>query len=152
MPTEVALKTSGMAVKRFNDISVSDNNGILSLETPIKLTTDDIGKKYQVFVKTSYTLMKKLGEITIVAGTNTAPDGWKNSPLIVGDLENTGAQANIISIADVAKMLSIYTQLTTPATAQTSQYDVNFDGRIDIADVALVLSNFTALQVTGDVP
>lgn len=152
LATELALKSPSSGVQKFNVRSKSGTEGLLTLETPLDLSSSDLGKTYQVFVKTPTTLMKKLGEITIRSGTNQAPTSWSQTRLLVGDLDNAGSAANIISIADIAKMLSVYTQLQTPVTAQTALYDVNFDGRIDIADVALVLSNFTTLQVVGDTP
>ena len=150
--TQLVLAHAGSSPQRFNVRAKSGPNGLLTLETPLALSSRDLAKTYQVLVKTDTTLMKKLGQITISPGINSAPAGWSQTPLIVGDLENTGDQANVINISDIAKMLSIYTTLSIPVTAPTSQYDVNFDGRIDIRDVALVLSNFTALQVPGDTP
>ena len=152
LATELVLKNTNSTLQRFNVTAKSGPNGILSLVAPLNLSSNDLGKTYQVFVKTPTSLMKKLGTVSVATGLNSTPANWSQNPLIVGDLENSGAEANVISIADIAKMLSVYTQLRTPVSGQTTQYDVNFDGSIDIADVALVLSNFTALQVVGDTP
>lgn len=115
------------------------------------LTNVPANQKYVVYLKTTWSLRRKLGEIFIAPGENKAPLDWVKFPLLVGDFITTPQeQSNKINILDLSAMLRVYTQLTTPVTATNQQFDVNYDSQIDILDLSLVLSNYTKLEVVGD--
>lgn len=130
---------------------VSDAAGIMrpdggSLPLPIGIAD---GNEWSVYVKAPVTLRKSFGNLTFAPGETTAPQFWDSQSLLVGDFV-ASIRPNVINLQDVAAILAVYTELTVPVTADTQKFDINYDQKIDLLDIAVVLSNYTALEVQGD--
>lgn len=134
------------------DIELQSNeNGKLTPIAPVVLKGVPVNNKYMLLVKTEWSLRKKLGDFLIESGENDFGAETGKETVIVGDFINTPeAQWNKISILDLGAMLQTYTALVTPVTQKNQQFDVNYDKKIDILDLSLVLSNFTQLELPGD--
>jgi len=132
----------------------SGQNGIITPIENIRLSDIPIapgGTRYDIFVKTPVSLRKKLGTLVLKPGTNAAPTEWAQIQLKTGDFwQSPRAEWNVLNLRDLSQILNVYTQLQIATTATNKQFDVNFDGFIDIMDVAIVLSNYTQLEVRGD--
>jgi cell division septation protein DedD len=135
----VILKNGNTVIYTNNVNATSDSTGIYSGS----LSNIAVGN-YDVYIKEATHLQRKFASIALVNGINTY--NWTGSPLLAGDFDGN----NFINILDVAKILAVYTELTTPVTAATQKYDVNNDGVINVVDIALGLTNYTALEVPGD--
>lgn len=133
---------------------LSGEGGTLKTLTPVELTDIEVppeGTRYDILLKTPYSLRKKLGSMLLLPGLNETPAAWTDLKLLTGDFVQTPQlEWNRLNLLDIAAQLSVYTQLNVPVTATNKQFDVTFDGKIDILDIALVLSNYTALAVLGD--
>ena len=133
---------------------ISGRSGVVSPLEHIRLNSIPIapgGSTYDVLVKTPYSLRKKLGTLTLRPGFNTAPPSWSNIQIQTGDFwQRPRGEWNVFNLRDVTQILNVYTRLQIPITSSNYQYDVNFDQIIDIMDVALILSNYTALEKFGD--
>lgn len=133
---------------------ISGRNGVISPIERIRLNQVPIapsGTSYDLLVKTPFSLRKKLGSMMLRPGLNTAPANWAEQQLKTGDFwQNPRAEWNVINLRDITQMLSIYTQLQVPINETNRKFDVNFDRIIDIMDIAIVLSNYTAIEVKGD--
>ncbi len=149
-----SLDTSADIVQRqyvFDLEMTTSNDGLLYPSSALFLQGVPTNQKYLVYIKTNWSLRRKLGEILLVPGENKASLDWVKTPMLVGDFITTPQeQSNKINILDLSAMLRVYTQLSTPVTATNQQFDVNYDNRIDILDLSLVLSNYTKLEVVGD--
>lgn len=135
----------------FDSELISTQSGELSPTNKLLLKDLPIDQKYAVFVKTSWSLRRKIGEITIKSGENTLSSDWARAPLLVGDFVTTPPeQNNRINLLDLSAMIRAYTKLVIPVSPTNQLFDVNFDNQIDILDLSLVLSNYTQLEVAGD--
>jgi hypothetical protein len=146
--------TSTGSPKSINMVFRSINSGIFNYGS-VALNSDGSGAysgivknlptgSYDVYIKESSHLQKKFGQFFISSNDNNLD--LSSQSLLGGDFNND----NKIDIGDLAKFLSIYTQLSTPVNSNNQIYDVNSDGQIDISDIAFVLSNYTQLEVLGD--
>lgn len=151
VPVEITMIASGSAAIKASHTFVSDSNGILRTEpTGMAVPTQfSPGRLVTVYAQTATSLRKKIGEFIVQYGENTAPDNWSANMLLIGDYVDTPRE-NSINLQDIASVLSIYTALSTPVTAQTQHFDVNYDGVINLLDISLPLSNYTALEVVGE--
>ncbi|MCA9372887.1 hypothetical protein KC921_02210 [Candidatus Woesebacteria bacterium] len=157
---KVWLEPQGDAELTMNPIPVaytydiellSEKDGLLKPTTPLLLKGVPVDKKYTVYVKTEWSLRKIIGDFYIKSGKIDISADTSKQTLIVGDFINTPeAQWNKITILDLGAMLHTYTELVIPVTEKNQQFDVNYDQKIDILDLSLVLSNFTQLELTGD--
>lgn len=144
--------TNIVPVTYIFDVELTTNaDGVLQLNNTLPLENVPTNQKYLVFVKTEWSLRRKLGEMVIQSGMNVTPEEWQKQILLVGDFVNLPPeQANRINVLDLAAMLNVYTQLSTPVTPLNAKFDVNYDGVINILDLSVVLSNYTQLEVVGD--
>ncbi len=133
---------------------ISGRNGVLSPMERIRLNQVPIapgGTSYDLLIKTPFSLRKKLGSLKLQPGPNIAPTNWAKQQLKTGDFwQNPRAEWNVLNLRDITQMLTVYTQLQVPVNEANRKFDVNFDQIIDIIDVAIVLSNYTAIEVKGD--
>ena len=151
----MTIRLLGDAVEKSETISVkSDDTGVFRPTSPVVITDLPLsteGTNYEVFVKGPSHLRKKLGNILLKPGVNNAPASWESQVMKVGDFDDvTSSGYNVLDILDVGKILSIYTVLETPANAANRNFDVDCSNTINIFDIALVLTNYTALQIFGD--
>ncbi|OGM26168.1 hypothetical protein A2627_03965 [Candidatus Woesebacteria bacterium RIFCSPHIGHO2_01_FULL_39_28] len=138
----------------------SDGVGLFSPNpSPVTLTGTPItstGLAYDVFQKGPGYLRKRLGNITLLPGLNTAPTTWNTIKLLAGDFVDAAGNSvtyNVLNINDIGLMLSdqVYNQLTVPVTGTfLPQFDIDGNGIINVIDIAYVLSNYTQLTVPGD--
>ncbi|HWA51608.1 MAG TPA: fibronectin type III domain-containing protein [Patescibacteria group bacterium] len=136
------LKNGGTTVFSANGINVtSDANGIYSGSIDLGATSNGT---YDIYIKEPVHLQKKFASEVIASGSNNID--LTSNPLLAGDFNSD----NQITIADIAKVLSVYTALTVPVNSNNQIYDINGDGNINIVDIAMALSNYTALVVPGD--
>ena len=144
--TKSALLTlsSGGSDLNYNVSVVSDSAGIFRPSAPVELNGVNGGQSYDVYLKPEGYLRRKLGTITIQGGTNTLAQAGKE--VLAGDFDGN----NILNILDIGKILSVYTELSVPVTTATRIYDIDISDDINITDVAIVLINYTALQIYGD--
>lgn len=136
---------SGTTLFPFNATATSGNGGVFSVATPINLTGVAAGT-YDVLVKDTSHLRKKLGTMAIVAGGNTAPSAWGTVVVKAGDFNNDG----VLNDIDVGNLLTQYSALSVPVNANNGIYDVDSNGVINIFDISLVLANYVSLSVSGD--
>lgn len=140
---------------------ISDEQGWLKPQAPIDITTlltkNPYRQRYQVLVKTPVSLRKKIGQFDLEPGNwqitivkNAYSRTWSNKPVLVGDFVQTGDNYNVLNISDVVAIKDQYTNLAVPITPANAKFDVNYDGKIDILDPGLVLSNWIALFNQGD--
>lgn len=130
---------------------ITDSNGLLYPTNQLLLNNVPTNQKYAVLVKTSWSLRRKIGEITIVSGENRLSSNWARAPLLVGDfVTSPQEQFNRINILDLSAMLKVFSSLVVPITPDNQKFDVNYDNQIDILDLSIVLSNYTQLEVVGD--
>ena len=135
----------------FDITMTTSGDGLLYPSDSLFLKGVPVDQKYTVYVKTSWSLRRKLGEILIRTGENKAPLDWAHTPLLVGDFVITPQeQFNKMNILDLSAMMRVYTQLVAPVTPANVKFDVNYDNQINILDLSLVLSNYTKLEVIGD--
>lgn len=136
---KVTLKQGGTVVATFPAVTVtSATNGAYSG------IVDDIDPgTYDVLIKSGSHLQKKFTDISLAVGENTYD--WSGVELLVGDVDDN----NLITIEDIASILSLYTDFSIPVDIGTLQ-DVNYDQRITIDDVALALINYTDFSIGGD--
>lgn len=133
------------------ELRSSDYGLLKPLLGPVELGSIPTKTTYTVFLKTSWSLRRNIGQITLGEGYNELPPTFDRRLLLVGDFVTLPQQEfNVLNILDVADMLKVYSKLVTPVDPQISKYDVNFDQKIDILDIALVLSNYTQLEIRGD--
>ncbi len=135
-PADLTLRNSVGVETKFSGITSG---------TPVTLTGIVPGT-YDVLVKDSAHLRKKLGTITIVTGANTAPAAFGSVALTAGDFNGD----NILDLFDVALILAKYDAISVAVTSTNQKYDINLDNKIDLVDVSSVLANFTSLRVNGD--
>ena len=103
------------------------------------------GGRYGIYLSSANYLTKKYPSIALTEGTLNTQD-FTNIALTPGDFNAD----NKFDILDIGKILSIYTTLVTQVTSSNQIYDVNGDAVINITDVAIVLSNYTQLSLSGD--
>ncbi|GEM_PF-4426974 len=143
---EITFLDAGGNQYSYQGSSLLNEDGVFRSEYSLLLDNLPVNKTYLVYLKDSRHLRKELGFVTILSGVNQAPVEWENRVLLAGDFDNN----NILNIVDLGKILSEYKALQNPLNSTNQIYDVNWDNIIDIFDVTLVLSNFTAIQVFGD--
>lgn len=137
----VVLKSGANTVYTNNNVAVTSNaSGVYSGS----FTPNVSAGTYDVYLKDSNHLQKKIASVNLVNGSNSKD--FSASPLLAGDFNND----NTITIADIAQELSHYTALSVPVDSTNAVYDVDGNGIINIIDISLVLSNYTALTVPGD--
>ncbi len=151
----VGLKLLGSTAEKSETISVvSNETGIFRPTTAyvinnLPLATN--GTNYSVLVKGPSHLRKKLGEMLLKPGENVAPVSWEAQEMKVGDFDEvTSSGYNVLDILDIGKLLSVYTALEAPVNSSNRNFDVDCNKVINIFDIALVLTNYTALQILGD--
>ncbi len=141
--------TDGSTTKVYPNPFTSATGGVFTTSSPITLTGLPVasgGTSYNVLAKTSGYLRKRLGNISLTPGANTAPSSWSGLKLIAGDFDGN----NILNIVDIGQILSIYTALSVPVSQSNQIYDLDANAVINISDIATVLSNYVALQISGD--
>ncbi|MBI3443146.1 hypothetical protein HY008_00580, partial [Candidatus Woesebacteria bacterium] len=145
LPVNVLSGGSGIFNPSPSPVQLIDQNGV-----PIPVTS--AGVAYDIFEKAPGYLRKKLGNLTLFPGVNTAPTSWNTIRLLAGDFSTpTLAFDNVLNIFDLGAILSVYTQLSVPITSvDMKQYDIDGNNVLNIIDIAYVLSNYTQLQVPGD--
>ena len=140
--------------KVFTATGTSGNEGVFSLSN-LPLTGLTPGT-YTVFIKdktlgnsSSNHLRKRLGDVTLVNGANSAPLSWStDSSYFLKPGDTTGD--NRVTIEDISMILSAYTDLSIPVTSSNRQDDINGDNVITITDVSLALGTYTDLTIIGD--
>jgi hypothetical protein len=114
--------------------------------TDAGLTT---GTNFVVSVKATSRLRKRFTAVPVTRGTqNALVKKVVSDALKVGDVNND----NKISILDFSDMVrpGNFTGLSTAVTAANAKYDLNGDGALTAADIALLLANYTQLETLGD--
>ncbi len=135
---EVVATSGGKQV--FNNVVVSsDAQGVYGG------TVTGMGAgTYDVFIKGTEHLQRRFANVRIVRGG--AVVDWTGDELIVGDFNLD----NNITSADVALMMSSYTESTTEVNDVNRRFDINADGIIDMEDVNIVITNYNQLEVSGE--
>lgn len=130
----------------------SDDNGVFKPTRAISLKNLNLDPSvdYQISVKTQTSLAKNLGVMKLTTGRNVAPSAWNSSTLLVGDFVHAGDSFNVINIRDVGWLLANYHVLSSEATNELAQFDINYDGYLRFDDLAVVLANYTKLAIEGD--
>lgn len=144
--------TDSEITKGYSIITSSDTDGLFtpSEEIPVGLPIPLSGRTFSMSIKPEGYLNKSLGDIMVY------PDGIAFSSrsdhvALVGDFDEPGTGGyNILNIVDIGQILAEYTQLSIPVTPETKKFDIDCSGDITIADVALVLVNYTDLTIRGD--
>ncbi len=103
-----------------------------------------------ISIKETSRLRKKFSGITLAPGiTNIITKNTATDMLKVGDFDTN----NILELQDYGLLMANFSMtsgLTIPATTGNNKYDLNGDAQISINDIALLLTNLTALQKIGD--
>ena len=141
MPTITSVRTSGMG-------------GVYSISS-LPLSGLSAGT-YTVYIRDKATgsyaanhLRKRLGDVILVSGSNTAPAIWSiDSNYFLKPGDTTGD--NRVTIEDISMILSAYTDLSIPVTSSNRQDDINGDNVITINDISLALGTYIDLIVFGD--
>jgi len=140
---------------------VSQNGGWLEPKNPINLTNlvtqNPYRQRYQVFVKAPVSLRKKVGVVDIQPGNwqikimkNSYSSNWPFEPVLIGDFSQVESSANKIDILDITALKEKFTDLEVALNANNALFDVNHNGKVDILDIGLVMSNWQELFIAGD--
>lgn len=140
-------------LKLYKTELTSNQSGVLITKTP--LTLEGINQSTlvgmtEVYLKTPYTLSKKLGSIDL---KQTELLDASDKKLVIGDFDQSSEQEkNVIRLTDIVAPLQAYTLLENQLTPETAKFDVDYNGLVDIRDISIVLSSFTQLELRGEVP
>lgn len=141
---KVTLKQGDEVIEVFEEVSLTANdNGSYTG----RITGVGIGA-YDVLIKSRAFLQKNFSSISLNAGLNSF--NWADNPLLVGDFIDEGDNYNVLRLADITIMINEYALLEVPVTDENRLFDVFVDGKINIFDIGLVLSNWTDLEIQGD--
>lgn len=143
---------------RYETVTLEDQTATWSeADNGYKVITDSLPADfvptsgYTVSVKGENTLRRSYGRLTLSKGRlnalvrNVRPE----HKLLSGDFNND----NKISILDFGRMMTFVRGIETDVDTAgdgAEQVDLNGDGVINIADISLMLSNYTALEVAGE--
>ncbi|MBI2404832.1 IPT/TIG domain-containing protein [Candidatus Gottesmanbacteria bacterium] len=106
------------------------------------------GINYTVSVVDDAHLRRQFKTVPLTFGTmNTLKKKADTDKLIIADFNAD----NTLSIDDFGLLMAQITDLSVQVSAANAKFDVNGDGMLDIVDIALLLSNYTALEKLGDV-
>lgn len=118
--------------------------------TEISLTASETVTDAVVYARTPTSLVTKVGMVNLQGGVTSTLSGTKFLP--VGDFVRDGNNANVIKINDIALPLRYYTDLSVPVTDTIREFDINYDGKLSLLDIAIVISNFQQLEYRGENP
>lgn len=103
-----------------------------------------------VSIKETSRLRKRFSGITMAPGIiNYVIKNAAADTMLVADFDNN----NKLELQDYGLLMANFsssTGLTVPVTATNAKFDLNGDGNITIDDIALLLTNLTTLQRSGD--
>lgn len=150
---EITFQSASLT-KSYTFTATSQTNGLFSVSS-LPLNGLTLGT-FTVYIKdktegdyrTNH-LRKSLGNITISSGQNSAPASWgtdSNFFLKPGDI--TGD--NAVTIHDIGRMLSVYTQNSIAVTAANRINDIDGNNIINLTDILLAIGTYTNYRVTGD--
>lgn len=152
-PKKVDIVVSrGTYEQRFTGLNAvwRDNVQAYAVQTPALtdagLTT---GANFVVSVKEKSRLRRRFAGVTLTRGsTNGIVRQAPADVMKVGDVNGD----NKISVLDFSDMVrpGNFTGLSTAVTEANAKYDLNGDGSLTAADIALLLANYTQLETLGD--
>ena len=140
--------TSGDDLYDLNKFCSFSNNTVCRITLDLEAASVDLTKEYRVIVKPEGYLQKIISEQVEFSSLVTTV-GDSNTTVKVGDY----TEDNKIKLDDITKFLSVFSDISVPLANQEDSkkvYDVNGDGIINVVDLSIVLSNYTALEVAGD--
>lgn len=145
--------TGTVALTKVVTVS-ADGAGVYTPTTLVQLGALPIGgsgTSYDLFVKDPTHLQKKLGTMTIVYGANNSKTTLGEPELMAGEFDTGAGSVNILNLADISTFLNQYKELSVPAsTAYLKGFDVNQNGTLEFQDLAVILANYTKIDVLGD--
>ncbi len=143
----VSIKNGDNVVASFpNTLASANTSGVFTATINASSFCSETGK-FDVLIKGESHLAKKFENVSIKCGSFTLDKSSKTSDeLKAGDVNGD----NLLTVEDIAKVLSYYTTFSTKATGEMKSSDINKDGYITIVDVALVALNWTDFVIPGD--
>ncbi|MBP7768471.1 hypothetical protein KA082_01390 [Candidatus Woesebacteria bacterium] len=142
--------------KTYSKEFTSDATGVLKASTPLALSDISIATGSpitgaKIYVKVPTSLTKLVGTVTLTANQKTTLASSVVLP--VGDFKREpAAEANMLKFNDLALAITEFKQLENPVNDANRTYDVNFDGKFNLQDFAIVLVNFDQLEYSGEHP
>lgn len=127
---------------------ISPTKNVCNVVMDLTAAEVDFTDTYKLLVKPNGYITARISS-AFTAGIQADTEPPIGGSIIIskaGDFDND----NKIKLADITKFLSVFTSISLPASAENSIYDLNGDGTINVVDLSIVLSNYTALEVAGD--
>ena len=143
----ITIEKDGSQVKKLTNLEYTSNStGVFEAEIDSS-TFCSSTDSFDVLIKGQSHLAKKFENVSIncdgvVLNKSTAT----KDELKAGDVNGD----NLLTVEDIAKVLSYYTTFSTAVTSGMETSDINKDGYITIVDVALVALNWSDFVIEGD--
>lgn len=130
-------------------IATLGNDGVYTLSTSRSAFTPGT---YNVYIQTTQHLARRL-DVTVTTEGDLDMSGESYGTILIGDTNND----NVINLFDSTQIVSylfgkyrVDNPKNSDGTTQQVAEDLNRDGAVTIADISLVLLNFTSFTRQGD--
>lgn len=147
-------------VDRFTDLLATWDaiNGAYAVSVgPLSMpvvNTYNYGTDYAISIKDASRLRRKFLTLTLYGGRNNIIDRKADIyKMLAADFAIQASQTpqdNKLTIFDFGEMMTKIISISVPVTAQNEKFDLNGDNILDVSDPALLLTNFSGLEINGD--